>query len=428
MNARKTWAAAIAVAAVGTLGLAGCSGGSGGSGSDEDTLTMWHNSTTGDGKAYWEEVGAAFEEETGVAVNITSLQNEDLDGKLQTAANSGDMPDVFLARGGGKTAAMVDAGVVKDLTDLISDDTHTAIGDAAFSAFTIDGSVYAVPASVLPEGIFYSEDLFEAAGIDAAPTTFEELDTAVQKLKDSGTDPIALGAKAAWPAAHWYYSFAMRACSQETLENIAVTMDFSDGCWLSAAEQLDEFAATEPFNKGFLTTDAQEGAGSSAGLVANHQAAMELMGGWNVGVIASLTPDAQPLADLGWFPLPATAEGEGDPTAMMGGMDGFACSADSPPACEDFLNFIIQKEWQEKYAVAFNSIPASAEAQEAVTDPSLLPIMEAYNDAAYVVLYLDTLLGQNVGNALNTAVVELLAGDGTPQSIIDTVTDAAARG
>ncbi|MGO2467471.1 MAG: ABC transporter substrate-binding protein, partial [Microbacterium gubbeenense] len=278
------------------------------------------------------------------------------------------------------------------------------------------------------EGIFYSEDLFEAAGIDAAPTTFDELDTAVQKLKDSGTDPIALGAKAAWPAAHWYYSFAMRACSQETLENIAVTMDFSDGCWLSAAEQLEEFAATEPFNKGFLTTDAQEGAGSSAGLVANHQAAMELMGGWNVGVIASLTPDAQPLADLGWFPLPATAEGEGDPTAMMGGMDGFACSADSPPACEDFLNFIIQKEWQEKYAVAFNSIPASAEAQEAVTDPSLLPIMEAYNDAAYVVLYLDTLLGQNVGNALNTAVVELLAGDGTPQSIIDTVTDAAARG
>ncbi|MGO2597774.1 MAG: ABC transporter substrate-binding protein, partial [Microbacterium gubbeenense] len=168
MNARKTWAAAIAVAAVGTLGLAGCSGGSGGSGSDDDALTMWHNSTTGDGKAYWDEVGAAFEEETGVAVDITSLQNEDLDGKLQTAANSGDMPDVFLARGGGKTAAMVDAGVVKDLTDLISDDTHTAIGDAAFSAFTIDGSVYAVPASVLPEGIFYSEDLFEAAGIDAA--------------------------------------------------------------------------------------------------------------------------------------------------------------------------------------------------------------------------------------------------------------------
>ena len=126
-------------------------------------------------------------------MNITSLQDEDIDGKLQTAANSGDIPDVFLARGGGKTAAMVDAGVVKDLTDLISDDTHSAIGDAAFSAFTIDGSVYAVPASVLPEGIFYSEDLFEAAGIDAAPTTFDELDTAVQKLKELGYRPDRAG-------------------------------------------------------------------------------------------------------------------------------------------------------------------------------------------------------------------------------------------
>ena len=26
-----------------------------------------------------------------------------------------------------------------------------------------------------------------------------------KKLKDSGTDAIALGAKDAWPAAHWYY-------------------------------------------------------------------------------------------------------------------------------------------------------------------------------------------------------------------------------
>ena len=427
MNARKNWTAAITIAAVATLGLAGCSGG-GGSGGDDDTLDVWHNSTTGPGKEYWEEVAAAFEEETGVSVNITSVQNEDLDGKLQTAANSGDMPDVFLARGGGKTADMVDAGVVKDLTDLITDDTRTAIGDAAFSAFTIDGSVYAVPTSVLPEGIFYSQDLFDEAGISETPTTFDELNDAVSKLRDAGTEPIALGGKAAWPAAHWYYSFALRACSQETLETIASTLDFSDGCWLDAAEQLEDFAATDPFNKGFLTTDAQEGAGSSAGLLANHKAAMELMGGWNVGVIASLTPDEEPLPDLGWFPLPATDGGDGDPTAIMGGADGFACSADSPPSCEDFLNFLIEQEWQEKYASAFNSIPASAEAQSAVTDPALLPIMDAYNDASYIVLYLDTLLGQNVGNALNTAVVEMLAGSGTPQSIIDTVTDAAARG
>jgi len=428
MKVRKTWAAAAATAAIASLALAGCAGGSSGGGGDEDALEFWHNSTTGDGKAYWEEVAAAFEEETGVTVDITSIQNEDLDGKLQTAANSGDMPDVFLARGGGKLADMVDAGVVKDITDLVSDDTKTAIGDAPFSAFTIDGAVYGLPVSVLPEGVFYSQDLFDEAGISETPTTFDELSADVELLKDEGIEPIALGAKDAWPAAHWYYSFALRACGQETIENIAVDLDFSDGCWLQAASDLEEFAATEPFNTGFLTTSAQEGAGSSAGMVANHKAAMELMGGWNVGQIASLTPDGEPLADLGWFPLPATSVGEGDPTAMMGGVDGFACAQDAPAACEDFLNFIAQTQWQEKYAVAFNAIPVVTEAQSAVTDESLLPIIDAYNDASYIVLWLDTLLGQNVGNALNTAVVELLAGDSSPEKFLETVEQAAARG
>src|SRR5690606_32379828 len=114
MNMRKTWLVAMATAATAALALTGCSGGD--KAGDENSLEMWHNSTTGDGKAYWEEVSAAFEEETGVKVTMTSIQNEDMDGKLQTASNSGDMPDVFMARGGGKLADLVDAGVVKDIT------------------------------------------------------------------------------------------------------------------------------------------------------------------------------------------------------------------------------------------------------------------------------------------------------------------------
>ncbi|WP_316310033.1 extracellular solute-binding protein, partial [Clavibacter michiganensis] len=165
MKIRKTWLAAAAVVAVGALGLSGCSGASGGDGSGE-TLTMWHNSTTGDGKQYWEDAAAAFEKENkGVTIKVTSIQNEDMDGKLQTAVNSGDMPDIFMARGGGKLADIVSADKVKDLTDLIDDDVKKAMGDAPFGAFTIDGKIYGMPSAVLPGGMFYSKDLFEQAGI-----------------------------------------------------------------------------------------------------------------------------------------------------------------------------------------------------------------------------------------------------------------------
>ena len=92
---------------------------------------------------------------------------------------------------------------------------------------------------------------------------------------------------------------------------------------------------------------------------------MELMGAWNPGVIASLTPDEKPLADLGWFPFPAVDGGEGDAGAMMGGVDGFSCSAEAPKKeCTDFLNFFMQKEYQEGYAEAFQTIPANKDAQE----------------------------------------------------------------
>ncbi|WP_261165113.1 extracellular solute-binding protein [Microbacterium sp. Marseille-Q6965] len=430
MNVRKAWTAAAAVVAVGALGLSGCAGGGTGGGDEGGgEMTMWHNSTTGPGKEFWEEAAAAFTEENpDVTINVTSVQNEDLDGKLQTAVNSGDMPDIFLQRGGGKLADIVAAGQVKDLTGAIDDDVREALGEGSFNAFTLDGKVYAVPTAVLPGGIFYSKDLFAQAGITETPTTIDELGEAVDKLKAAGIQPIALGAKAAWPAAHWYYFFALRACGEETISNLTTNPDFTDECWLEAAQNLEEFAATEPFHEGFLTTDPQEGANSSAGLIANHQAAMELMGAWNVGVIASLTPDEQPLPDLGWFPFPAVDGGAGDPTAMMGGVDGYSCSVNSPPACEEFLNFISSKEWQEKYAEAYQTIPASSEALGAVTDPSLQPLMEAYSDAAYVTLWLDTALGQNVGNALNTGVVDMLAGQGDAQKLVDGVVSAAERG
>ena len=423
----KTFLSATALAAVGALALAGCSPSGGGTGDGDVTMTFWHNSTTGDGKAYWEDTVAAFEEANpGVTIEIQSIQNEEMDGKLQTALNSGDAPDIFMSRGGGKLADVVTAGQVKDITDGLTDATRTALG-GVIDAFAIDGKVYGLPTAVLPEGIFYSTELFAAAGITETPTTIEELEEANELLRESGVQPIALGAKDAWPAAHWYYNFALRACTQDVVNEAAASRSFDDPCWEQAGEDLADFAATNPFNDGFLTTAAQQGAGSSAGLLANHQAAMELMGAWNPGVIGSLTPDAEPLADLGWFPFPAVPGGAGGEGAMMGGVDGYSCHVDAPEACVDFLNFVAEKANQEAYADAFDTLPASQEAQSVVSDPALLMLLEAYNEAPYVTVWLDTLFGQNIGNALNVAVVNLLAGQGNAADIVTAVNDAANK-
>ena len=436
MNTRKVFAATTA-ALVLAAGLAACStdddaGTGSGEGTSDQPVTMifWHNATTGPGAAFWEDTVAAFQEEyPNVTIEIQSIQNEELDGKLQTALNAGDAPDVFMQRGGGKMAAMVRAGQLMDLTDLIADETKNVIPEGSFAANSLEGKVYAMPVAVLPGGIWYSQDLFEQAGITEVPGTLEELNDAVAALKDAGIQPIALGAKDAWPAAHWYYHFALRACSPDTLEKAGQEMNFDDPCWIEAAENLKAFADTNPFNEGYLTTSAQQGAGSSAGLLANHQAAMELMGAWNPGVIGSLTPDEQPLPDLGWFPFPEIPGGEGEPGSMLGGVDGYSCSAQAPKqACADFLNFMARTEIQEAYYEAFQAPVVNTEAQAVISEPYLQSVLEAWNAAPYASQWLDTVYGQNVGNALNVAVVDMLAGTRDAAGIVDAVKEAAARG
>jgi len=440
LNFPKARRAALAVAGAGLLLASAACGGSSSSSPDGDssssdqpvTMTLWTNSTTGPGLQYFKDAATAFKAiDPNVTINVQSVQNEDYDGKLQTAlqAGQGSAPDIFFQRGGGKMLAMVEAGQLADLTDSISDDATSNISAGTFAIFQADGKTYGMPLSITPEGIWYSKDLFKQAGITSTPTTIAELTTDAAKLKAQGT-PLAVGGKDGWPAGHWYYMFAVRDCSQDALNDAATSASFDDPCFLQAAKDLGAFNDTDPWEADPFNTSAQGSAASTAGLLANHKVAGELMGAWEPGVVGDLTPNKKPLPDLGYFPFPATANGEGDPNAMMEGSDGYSCSAWAPePACSDFLNFLATTDQENKYATAFGTIPANKAAQGSVTDPAAKAALDAANNAPYSVLFLDTLFGSNVGGALNTAVVNFMSGQNKdPQSIIDAVNNASSKG
>ena len=86
------------------------------------------------------------------------------------------------------------------------------------------------------------------------------------------------------------------------------------------------------------------------------------------------------------------------------------------------------KEQQEAYAKAFVTIPVNKEAQEVVTESYNISALQAFNTAAYSMQFLDTEYGQNVGNAMNTAVVNLIAGKGTAADIVKDTNSAAEKG
>ena len=429
MRVKTIAAATLAMATMLGMGACGSNGGANNTTSDGKTvITFWTNATTGEGKTYFADIVKQFEStHKNVKVETQAIQDGDFDGKLQTALQDpSSAPDVFFQRGGQKLRDMVDAGQLKDITKGLDPAVKKSVG-SAIDATTVDGKLYGIPYAVTPGGIWYSKDLFAKAGIEGTPTTWDELKTDINKLKDAGITPIALGAKDAWPAGHWWYWTALRECSTDVFNKTMKNKDFKDKCWIKAGKDVKELLDMNAFNDGFLTTSAQQGAGSSSGLIANHKAAMEVVGSWEPGIIKNLTPDKKPLSDLGFFTFPST-DGKGDAKAMMGGAVCFSVSANAPDEAVEFVNTIMSEKNQKAYVKAFGALPANKKAQGVVSENALKEALDAYNNAPSYSQWLDTQFGSNVGNALNAGVVNMLSGKGGPEDIVKAVTDAAAKG
>lgn len=443
-NMRRASAFAAA-AATSALLLAACSnstaetpatsGGNGGDTPEPVTITWWHNSVAGDNGEnplgdLWQSVADEYmAANPHVTIEIEAIQNEDLQRtRIPTALQSGDAPDLFQQWGGGELAAQVEAGYLMDLSDVLSADIARLGGGVA--PWQYQGKTYGLPFQFGVEGIWYRKSLFEQAGITEEPSTMDELNAAVQKLKDAGIVPIAVGAGDKWPAAHWWYNFALRSCSKDVMQAAGTTFDFSDPCWIDAGEQLEAFLATEPFQPNFTSTAAQQGATSSAGMLATGAAAMELMGHWNIFVLEGFAADdaakAELKADLGWFPMPATNGGAGDPTAALGGGDGFSCYVDAPKECADFLAYIVSDEVQKRFAVEVGGLPVAPGAASSVTNENLQELAAVAFAAGYVQLWLDTTFGPNVGGAMNDGIVAIFAGTGNAKGVVDLMVAAAA--
>jgi raffinose/stachyose/melibiose transport system substrate-binding protein len=394
--------------------------------SDEPvTIEWWHNSNNEPGRGVYEQAAADFmADNPHVTIEINAQAHEDMVTRIDAALQSGDLPDIFMERGGGELLAKVDAGLIKDISDDAAETIDKLGGSVA--GWQVDGSTYALPFNLGVVGFWYNTDLFEQAGISEPPETLDDWTAAVDALKAEGIEPVSVGAGDAWPAAHYWYYATLRQCAQDVLAEALASLDFSDECFVRAGESVQAIVEAEPFNAGYLTTVAQEGPTSASGLLATERVAMEMQGHWEPGVMQGLTEDGEGLGDkTGWFPFPSLPGEEGDPDAVLGGGDAWAVSADAPDEAVEFIEFLLSDEVQQTFAEESMGLPVNPTATQYVADPALAGLLEVRDAAPYAQLYLDTFLGQSVGGALNEAVVDVFAGAASPQDIVDATQEAA---
>ena len=382
--------------------------------SEPVTITWWHNSNTDPGMGYYQQAADDYmADNPNVTIEIEAMAHEDMVTQLEAAFQSGNMPDIYMERGGGELRAHVEAGLTKDISDLAAETIDTIGGSVA--GWQVDGKTYGLPFSMGVVGFWYNTQIWADNGVEP-PATWDDFYAAIDTLKANGVAPLSVGAADQWPLAHYYYYFALRECPQDTVVNGLAEFDFSDECWTRAADDLKTFVDSQPFNDGFLATKAQEGATSASGLLANGQVSAEMQGHWEPGVMQGLN-DGQPVENIDWFPFPAIDGGEGNPAAAIGGGDAWAASADAPAEAVEFMQYLLSDEVQIGFAELNMGLPTNPAASASVADPALSSLL-AFRDASpFVQLYFDTALGTNVGNAMNAAVVNVFAG-ADPASIV----------
>ena len=201
MISRRTLTAIGASAAAVAL-LAGCSSAapSGGESEEGIELRVLVNVTPNLTEEWWNELVAPFEEANpDIDVVIDNPGAEGVQAAVPRLLAAGQAPDIVQS-----LAPTPD--LAEELVDL--SEYEWASGGPLADQYSIDGKFYMAGVGVQLQSLwFYNKDAFEQAGISEPPTTVDELDEALAKLKTAGWTGVQTGGD--WMSSHALQTLAL---------------------------------------------------------------------------------------------------------------------------------------------------------------------------------------------------------------------------
>jgi raffinose/stachyose/melibiose transport system substrate-binding protein len=377
----------------------------------------------------WNDAARAFESShSGVTVQPQYLENEAYKSKLTTLLQSPDKPAMFYSWAGGVLRAQVQAGVVEDLTDRLKGYVET-LTPTAVSAFTIDGRVYGVPQAITEVGFFYNKALFAKAGVDGTKIkTWDDLLSAVKKLKAAEITPLTAGGADKWPLSFFWSYLSLRQGGKASFD-AAVRGEnggFAGPDFVKAGENFKQLVDLQPFQNGFLGSKHLP----AIGLFADGKAAMTLAISVIYNQQHAIAADKKGLDDdqIGWIEFPSVPGGKGALTDTLGGIVGWVVSKGAPPETVEFIKSFVSPEVQTKLASAGFIVPVVKGADQALSNPFMRNVADELARSTYHQNFYDQVLGPSVGRTVNDVVAEIAGGTMTAQDAAKAVEAAWKQG
>ena len=390
------------------------------------TVVKFMSLTGDDGRPEYEDaVIAAFNaEHPDIQVVAERLPNEDFKKKLPTLLQTNEAPDLFYSWGGGILEEQVAAGVTRDISGLLDEDFLTTMSPAGMNAFTIDGAIVGLPQQVSEVGFWVNKDLADQAGIDVqAIETWDDFLAAVQRAKDAGITPIAVGGLDKWPL-HFYWSYlAMREAGlQGFLDAQNGEGDgFAAEPFVKAGEDFKQLIDMEPFQEGFMTM----GYTDTSGFFGDGGAVFQLMGNWDYGTQRGASQSGGLDDDkLGFLRFPTVEGGAGNASDTFGGINGFVVSSDAPDEAVTFLEYLMNAENQLEAGRLGIFIPMAAGSDEGLSNPFFAQISRDLSESQWHQIFLDQSLGADVGGVVNDISAQLATGDIDPQTAAELIQES----
>jgi raffinose/stachyose/melibiose transport system substrate-binding protein len=374
-------------------------------------------------RAIWKSAAIEYEKvHPAVKIQFDYLENEDFKAKLPSLLQCKDRPSVFHSWGGGVMLEQIQAGFCQDITNAIAGDFKESFYPAGIQAFMSHGRSYGLPDSAAPI-VFWYNRLCEKAGVDPREIKcWEDLLDAVKKCKAAGVTPIAVGGSEKWPLQFYPALLMMRILGRDGMSS-AYKGDnggFAGPDVVKAWKMFKELCNMDPFQKGFLTTKT----GEAVGFFHDSKAAFHLQAGaWvlEVGRMYSADKQGLPDAKLGWFFFPEVQGGKGKTNDIFGGVYGWLVSKDAPKDTVDFMKVWLGKDIQTKLAAEGLSIPMVKGTAEAIQNPFYKALALEVNNADWISVAMNQLLGRDTGRVFNDEALAVAAGAKSPQQATQSI-------
>lgn len=403
-----------------TMVLAACGGGTGAGSGDDDaqdsgtTIKLVAAEYSKDNTTkFWTQFAAAYKAKTGNTLDVQVVSWNDIDQQSSTMIQNNNAPDILNLN---VYASYAKDGLLYSADEVLSPEVKADLLPNFVTSGTYEGKMYGMPDLSSARALFYNKELFAKAGIEAAPTTWDEFATDAKKVADLG-DGVAGYAEPLGP--------------EEAQAEFSIWMVNNGGDWktdgkwtINSAQNVETLSFLKKLADDKVTQN-------NPGKTNRTDGAFSLFSSGKAGMVVGFSPlqatlDEEKKVEYGIAPMPTKAGGDPQTYGVTDYLMAFKKDGNQA-AVKAFYDLYYQPDQVNAFIKAEGFLPVTTSGvKEFSSDPDLK-------------VYLDTLPAAHltptddpgwdkVKLAVQQSIGKAVGPDGDPQAVLDDLQKQAESG